>query len=105
MGASNEDFWGQGLDQDRQSSLDNFSIELKLYSSSISQCLEILKANLLSINTNNQILYLHLPYLVGIGFTKFCDAVGFNQTSDFDTLKGIFAIGRRSKQRQTLLIV
>jgi hypothetical protein len=50
-GASSEDFWSQYLNKYRQSILDDFLIEPKLFSSSIRWRLEVLEDYLLSINT------------------------------------------------------
>jgi hypothetical protein len=83
-GASSEDFWSECLDKYRQGILDNFSIEPKLFGSSIRWWLEVLEDYLLSINTNKQVLYLRLPCLVVVGSSKFCDAISSNRGSSFD---------------------
>jgi hypothetical protein len=80
------------LDKYRQSILDNLLIDPKLFSSSIRWWLEVCKEYLLSINTNKEGLNLHLPYLVLVSSSKFCDAVGFNRGAGFDHLKDSFAI-------------
>jgi hypothetical protein len=46
-------------------------MEPKHLSSSINQWLKVLEDYLLSINTDKQVLKLHLPYLIVVGSSKF----------------------------------
>jgi hypothetical protein len=93
--ASSEDFWSECLDKYHQSILDDFSIKLKLFGSSIKWQLEVLEDYLLSINTNKHVRNLHLPCVVVVSSCKFCDAISFNQGSGFDNWKSRFAIIRK----------
>jgi hypothetical protein len=96
--SSCEDVWGECEVKHHQSILNDFWREPKVCSNSIKRWLEIVSDSVFHINTNNQVLNLYPPYLVVVGSSKFCYALGFNQSSSFEIGEHRITIGSSSSR-------